>query len=438
MRRRGVGRLKAGSSRVRITPPFPTQMGGFFDRQGLFEGVHDELFARSLYMSDGRNEVVLTSVDLLYVDRDLVTRIRRELSRRTGLPEDSFVVFSTHTHSGPEGHHRFAELLGFLPNPRLRDFLYDRICCSIIEAMSSARDARAGVASITVQNLSSNRHKAGGPIDADLTVLRVESYEGEPLGAVVNFTAHPVIMGSKNLLLSGDYPGEAMSTLEKLLAPSAACLFANGACGNVTIRRRASTFSEVERVGRLLASKALEAFESAETTEEVRISHRSASVRLPLRQLPDPAEAKRAVDELRERIQRGEDGGLGKKLARAAGIAAMSERSALIRKVFGEYMETSVEAVSLNDLLIIGVPAELFVEYALELKKAVEGKTMMLVGYCNDIVGYVVTPEADEEGGYEAGASFLDPSSGRIIVEAALALCRELAEDKQAGTPLPP
>jgi len=101
-------------------------------------------------------------------------------------------------------------------------------------------------------------------------------------------------------------------------------------------------------------------------------------------------------------------------------------------------METSVEAVSLNDLLMIGVPAELFVEYALELKKTVEGKTVMLVGYCNDIVGYVVTPETDEEGGYEAGASFLDPSSGRIIVEAALALCRELAEDEQAGTPLPP
>ena len=144
------------------------------------------------------------------------------------------------------------------------------------------------------------------------------------------------------------------------------------------------------------------------------------------------------MNELRERIQRGEDGGLGKKLARAAGIAAMSERSVFIRRVFGEHMETSVEALSLNDLLMIGVPAELFVEYALQLKKAVEGKTIMLVGYCNDIVGYVVTPEADEEGGYEAGASFLEPSSGRIIVEAALALCRELAEDRQAGTPLPP
>ena len=438
MRRRGVGKLKAGSARVSITPPFPTQMGGFFDRQQLSEGVHDPLFARSLYISDGRNDVVLTSVDLLYVDGELVSRVRKELSRRTGLPEESFVVFSTHTHSGPEGHHKLAGLLGFLPNPRLRDFLFDRICCSAIEAISSATDARIGASRVSVEGLSSNRHREGGPIDPDLSVLRVEGSRGEPIGALVNFTAHPVIMGSKNLLSSGDYPGEAMSSLEKLLGGSSVCLFANGACGDVTIRRRASSFSEVERVGRMLASKALEALESGETTEEVRISHRCSTARLPMRRLPDIAEANRIVEELRERISRGENGQLEKKLARAQGILALSERSAMLTKMLGESVETLIEVVAINDTVIVGVPAELFVEYGLEIKEKTRGRTVVIAGYCNDIVGYVVTPETDEEGGYEAGASIVDPSSGRIIVDTALRLAREISEDRQAGTPLPP
>ncbi|TLN06557.1 ChbG/HpnK family deacetylase, partial [bacterium] len=117
MRRRGVGRLKAGSARVRITPPFPTQMAGFFDRHDLSRGVHDDLYARGISLSDGRRTVVLISADLLYVDAKLVGEVRKEVSRLTGIGEDCVMVFATHTHSGPEGHHAMAPLMGFFPNP---------------------------------------------------------------------------------------------------------------------------------------------------------------------------------------------------------------------------------------------------------------------------------------------------------------------------------
>ena len=64
----------------------------------------------------------------------------------------------------------------------------------------------------------------------------------------------------------------------------------------------------------------------------------------------------------------------------------------------------------------MGVPAELFVEYGQRLQEELSPRRVFLIGYCNDIVGYVVTPEASDEGGYEAGSTLLDGEAGSRIV----------------------
>lgn len=424
MRRRGVGRLKAGSARVRITPPYPTQMGGYFDRQDLSEGVHDHLHARALSLSDGRKTIVMVSVDLLYVDASMVEEVRREASRLTGLEPECIMVFATHTHSGPEGHHRLAPLMGFLPNPLLRKFLVDRMCCSVVLALSGAKEARLGFASVAVPEMTSNRQREAGPIDDELLVLKVEDREGKAIGGLVNFTAHPVIMDSRNLLFSSEYPGHAMSILEGAFGPEASYLFANGACGNVTIRRSGPRFSEVERTGSLLAGHALRALGAAETSEEVRIAASCASLPLALRDLPNASEAKAELRELMSREARTptEARELRKKIAKATGTASLAEKADYIRAFLGDSVTSHLQVLGINDRVLVGVPAELFVEYALTLKKEIGPGKTFLIGYCNDIIGYVVTPQAAQEGGYEAGATLLDSKAGQSILDAAKAM----------------
>ena len=426
MRRRGVGRLKAGSAKVRITPPFPTQMGGFFDRRDLSRGVHDDLYARGISLSDGRRTVVVVSADLLYVDAKLVDEVRKEVSRQTGIGEECVMIFATHTHSGPEWHHAMAPLMGFFPNPALQRFLVERMCCCVLMAVNGARDCRLGFGSTVVTDMSSNRQKEGGPVDQELIVVKVESASGEPIGVLVNFAAHPVIMGSKNLFFSSEYPGHAMTALELVLGGEVVSLFANGACGNITIRRRESSFAEVERVGGMLAGHALRALGNAETSEEVRIGVSCASVPLGLRALPSVEQARQELEALRKAkpADAAEAKQMRKKMSKAAGTASLAEKAEYIRASLGTELTTHLQILELNDTLLVGMPAELFTEYGLALKNQLGPGRTMIVGYCNDMVGYVVTPQAFDEGGYEAGATLLDVEAGQRMVDTAKRMCR--------------
>jgi len=425
MRGRGVGRLKAGSAKVRITPPFQTQMAGFFDRRDVSRGVHDDLYARAISLGDGRRTVVLVSADLLYVDAKLVGEVRKEVSRLTGIGEESVMVFATHTHSGPEGHHAMAPLMGFFPNPALQRFLVERMCCCALMAVNGARDSRLGFGSTTVPDLSSNRQKEGGPVDQELIAMKVESSSGQPIGVMVNFAAHPVIMGSKNLLFSSEYPGHAMAALERVLGSEAVCMFANGACGNITVRRRDSSFAEVERVGGMLAGHALRALGTVETSEEVRIGASCASVPLGLRALPSVEQARDELEALRKvkPADAAEAKETKKKMSKAAGTASLAEKAEYIRAHLGTEFTTHLQILEVNDRLLVGMPAELFTEYGLALKKRLGVGRTVIVGYCNDMVGYVVTPEAFEEGGYEAGATLLDVEAGQRLVDTAKRMC---------------
>jgi hypothetical protein len=336
------------------------------------------------------------------------------------------MVFATHTHSGPEGHTDMAQFMGFFPNPQLKKFLVERMCCCAIMAFNGARKARLGSASTQVNDMTSNRQKSGGPTDPGLRVIKVEDLSGEVLGALVNFTAHPVIMNSENLLYSSEYPGHAMATLERILGPDTVCLFANGACGNVTIRRSGSSFSEVERVGKMLAGHGLRTLCQVDTSEEIKIGAACSSISLNFRDLPTVEGAKKEIQTLRSRIESSGDvdGMLTKRLKKAMGTYALAEKSDYIRNFIGENVKTQLQVFSVNDDLLMGIPAEFFVEYGLKLQEDMDTGLVFPIGYCNDIVGYVVTPEAAEEGGYEAGSTLLDGEAGTRIVDGLRSLGR--------------
>ena len=53
------GKFSAGTAKVKITPPAPTPMSGYASRTENFEGVHDDLFARVIVLSDGENKAAI-------------------------------------------------------------------------------------------------------------------------------------------------------------------------------------------------------------------------------------------------------------------------------------------------------------------------------------------------------------------------------------------
>ena len=93
--------LTAGFSKVCISPPIGAPLAGFAARQGVSEGIHDDLFARALVLANGEAVVALVSVDLLALSGDFIKRVREAIQRRTSIDPSSVMIASTHTHAGP-------------------------------------------------------------------------------------------------------------------------------------------------------------------------------------------------------------------------------------------------------------------------------------------------------------------------------------------------
>ena len=93
--------MRAGTSRIDITPPKGVSMGGYLARTKGAEGIHDPLFVRALVLEDGERRVALLSVDLAAVDRPVSSDIRRRIEQETAIPAAQVMLACTHTHAGP-------------------------------------------------------------------------------------------------------------------------------------------------------------------------------------------------------------------------------------------------------------------------------------------------------------------------------------------------
>lgn len=421
--------LTAGAAKRSIVPSFPTPMGGFGDRAANFEGVHDELFVRALVLDDGTTRLAIVGSDLLAPDEQLVMRARKEIYEATGIPPANIMISAAHNHSAPYG---YRNLPPGETNPLL-DFMVRQFSDAVIAAYEARVPARIGYGAGELAGATRNRQQSNEEIiDTQVGVLRVEHLEGRKIIAVLfNFTGHPVILGSGNLLLSGEYPGAACRAIETLFGGVA--IFTQGAAGDVTVHRSGDPFLEVQRVGRMLAGEVIKTSERIRCDEEARLAAALSTVTLPPRIIPTVQEAQRTLDRARADQQKAEANRANREVLRGHEnkirlFASNLRRARALEEnpasAFQE-VEASVQVIQVGDLVLIGIPGELFVQYALEMRSRVKqntGKATILVGYCNGYMGYIVTPRAMVTGGYEASVARVDESAGRLLTEEAMAM----------------
>lgn len=82
-----------------------------------------------------------------------------------------------------------------------------------------------------------------------------------------------------------------------------------------------------------------------------------------------------------------------------------------------------VQALSIGNISIVGVPAEYFVEHGLRIKEKTWPRHTLVASCTNGMVGYVPTRDAFARGGYEttfAGTSRLAPEASDILADVAV------------------
>jgi hypothetical protein len=102
---------------------------------------------------------------------------------------------------------------------------------------------------------------------------------------------------------------------------------------------------------------------------------------------------------------------------------------------FAEYqadhptVDIEVQAIRVGDTTIVGLPGEPFVDFGLRIREQLPGPTFV-AGYTNNLIGYIPTPKAFENGGYETTAGWVSrftPSTGDELANAAIELGRSLS-----------
>jgi len=103
-----------------------------------------------------------------------------------------------------------------------------------------------------------------------------------------------------------------------------------------------------------------------------------------------------------------------------ASLAAL-RRYHYIQKQWGsDRWDVEVQALSLAPgVALVGVPGELMVELGGRIRQGSGLSDCLVCGYTNDYVGYIVTPDSVEQGGYESGMTVFAPEAGQQLADAA-------------------
>lgn len=426
----------AGARRISIVPPFPTHMGGFGDRMDTFEGAKDQLFARAVAVHDGEEAVIVIGSDLMAIDEQLVNRARAIITEKTGVPASHIMISCAHNHSAPSYYQKARKGVTELP---LEDFLVDQFAKVAIAAYENRVPAAAGFRYGEITGATRNRQQNNETvIDTTVGVLRIEERETrEVIGILYNFTGHPVILGSRNLSLSGEFPGWASRTVEEVLGGIA--VFTQGACGDITVHRQGDPWLEIQRLGRLIAGEVIKTAEFIRPAEDTTVQAASSTLSLPPKPIPSAAEIKAALavaeSAYEEAVKNDVPDQLQRQLRQQVDLHSANLRQAEMiadgRLEQPDAYDAEVHVVRIGDMIAVGVPGELFVEYALELRARIAqtyNRPMILVGYANHYLGYIVTPRAMQTGGYEASVARVGPEAGRQMVETAMRMLPETTQ----------
>lgn len=417
----GAAPLEAGKGMADLTPDterLHVPLGGYGDRQNApAEGVHDSTLARALVFKRGEDRFALVACDLLGIPRSLREEVVARLEG-TGIGSDNLMLTASHTHASVEmmamnRKNVFQNKAIGIFDEALLEFTADRIAEAVRAANAAFVPVRAGTGAVELPGMNRNR-RGDGPTDDTMIVTRIDTMAGAPFAVIVNYAAHPTLMGADVMVVSAGWPGYLQRNIEGFWGEDALCLFVNGAVGDQSPQgaQGPSPFARAEDYGRKLAAAALRLLPGIETDPEPAFGWRMEKVALPER-TPPPALLDAA----------GPEYGLTPENIQFV-VEALAPEDAYF------------SALRIGGLFALAIPGELSAEIGIEIKAALRAEGAprpAIFGLGNEWISYMLTPAQYDAGGYEAGVSFYGREFGPFVAEQALRVGRAVLGAAGAG-----
>ncbi len=298
----------AGFGRAKITPPLGTSMAGWLYRD-LAKGceeVHDDLFARVLYLEHEGERLLIVALDLLFLSRAETDQVKGALGRHLDFAPRQILVNFSHTHSGPALGRWGLAVLG-APNLEYLDQVQSAVLAAASEARRTARPAslRVGMGRTRLplnrrlpdgQGGIGFRPNPQGLVCDALPVCLVEDRAGPPVALLFSVACHPSTI--QGWSISADFPGVAVQALDAHLGLEAGSIFLQGTGADAKARVigdgrdeggrawRRATWEDVAAAGTMVAQEVMSVLAGGLQPDEPCL--RSASVETVWPLLPPP------------------------------------------------------------------------------------------------------------------------------------------------------
>jgi len=425
--------LRIGVAITDISPKPGVQLAGYPHCLRPNEGVHDPLYVSCMFIDNGKKKVAIVAGDIFWYSKDLVRTLRSRF-------DFDIITACTHTHCAPwiGKRHDFEYRDGVRTDEQYEAFMLDSITNIVKEASENTFEGEIGTYvghCGAEQGVGGNRRERGGLADPSLNLIVARDSEKKIRGILLNYALHPTYLHADNCLASADYPGYIRRYLS-FACPDAIFMFAQGASGNQSSRyhRVGQNFEEACRAGTTLGVAIYNSLDKVEYVSDMEIKVESVEIDLPQREWIDEKEAYDRMVFFQERFRSLKDADYITYRNAELDMFGVEDYYGMLIDAKNGYVDPNfpceIQAVVLGDTAIVGMQGEFFVEYALAIKADSPYKNTYVFCLSNgSLPGYVYTPDAEGDGGYEVGNSPFTPDAGAVAVAAATDLLKKLEDN---------
>ena len=395
---------KAGVARVVITPQQSMWLAGYAAREHASDGMIHDLWAKALALEDSLgNRAVLITADVLGFPKEVSDRIREQLHQKLDMSRSQIILSASHTHSGPVLAGALQDIYPLNADEKEKIRLYTsffetKIVEVAVEAFRSSEPVRIyaenGVSRFQVNRRNNSERNLAeqtelkGPNDFAVPVLKVASHSGGMKAVVFGYACHPTVLS--DYLWCGDYPGFAQIELEAKYSGVVAMFFQGAGADQNPLPRR--TVSLAKQYGQTLAASVERVLEEPVRSLPAMLTTAYDEIDLSLSPVPSVSELEKTLAETRSMPV----------YYRRWAERFIAETKSGIPPVTSYPYPIQVWNIGGQTVMTLG--GELTVEYAIGLKKMF-GNDIFVMGYCNDVMGYIPSVTILNEGGYEGDTS---------------------------------
>ncbi|MHB8521138.1 MAG: neutral/alkaline non-lysosomal ceramidase N-terminal domain-containing protein [Limisphaerales bacterium] len=400
--------LRAGTSRIDITPAIPVTLAGYASRKELSQGVHDPLSARAVAFERDGKRLVLVSTDLLGFYNGSAESLRKAILNECQLKPSELFLAAIHDHSAPTLALDVSQ--GHSNNVAYTKTLETRLIQVVREALERTvpvtLDAGSGASPVGASRRQISEDQAGNPkvvlgrnpsvlTDREVQVLKIARADSGELATVLfAYNTHSTSLGPGNYLISGDVHGLAEQFVERFLG------------NRVVAPGFAAPSGDIDPWYRVLPG-----------------------FRTTNGWIPEPVLLGTLLGEEVVRTMEGM-----KKTDLSGPIVTAFETLELPGKPPGETRTTdncpptplNLTVGRLGHVAFVGLGGEVFNEIGQAIKTASPFRPTIVITHCNGAAGYLPVRRAYLEGGYEVESSRFGPAAAEQVVKEALRMLNAL------------